>query len=257
MTLKLIPAVRAPRPARPDDAYAALRFRAVVDWVELKVVTVAPSNFMRQQLITQGIAADAVVVKPHFLPSDPGVGERREPIALFVGRLSAEKGIDTLLAAWSQRTPHCVLKIIGDGPLRARVEQAASIGSNIEFLGPQAPNEVFSWLRRARFLIVPSMCFESFGRVVIEAYAAGTPVIAARIGALTELVEENETGLLFDAGDATQLRDRINLLGTNEQLCRRLGAVARERYLRAYTVEHHVAAMSNIYQQARERRSAM
>jgi glycosyltransferase involved in cell wall biosynthesis len=152
----------------------------------------AISEFVRRKHIEGGLSPDQIIVKPHFTWQ----AERREgpgQYFLFLGRLSPEKGVGTLLDAWTQI--RAKLLIVGDGP---EAERLRAIGpSNVEFRGTVEPDEVQALLRHARALVVPSTWHEGAGRVVIEAYAAGVPVLASRVGALPETVEDGVTGLLL------------------------------------------------------------
>jgi glycosyltransferase involved in cell wall biosynthesis len=157
---------------------------------------IAISEFVRRKHIEGGLSPDRIIVKPHFAWR---VKRREGPgtYFLFLGRLSAEKGVDTLLHAWKQT--QAKLLVVGDGPERGRLRALAPAG--VEFRGTVEPDEVSALLRHARALVVPSRWYEGAGRVVLEAYAAGVPVLASRIGALPEVVEDGVTGLLLPPAD--------------------------------------------------------
>src|SRR5207253_481877 len=142
----------------------------------------------------------------------PGAGAGQGGYAIFVGRLSPEKGIETLLSAWQRIAAVLPLKIVGDGPLAEQVRTAAARDPRIEWLGRRTPDEVLDLIGDASCLVMPSIWYETFGRTIIEAYAKGTPVVASRIGALAELVEDGRTGLLFTPGDAADLAVRVQSL---------------------------------------------
>src|SRR6185437_8198000 len=126
--------------------------------------------------------------------------------ALFVGRLSSEKGIGTLLDAWAFSNCVLPLKIVGDGPDSARVVAAAANSPKIEYVGRKSPQEMIELMREAEFLVFPSECYENMPRTIIEAFAVGTPVLASKIGAGLGMVEPDKTGFHFNAGDAGDLR---------------------------------------------------
>jgi glycosyltransferase involved in cell wall biosynthesis len=156
----------------------------------------AISEFVRRKHIEGGLSPDRIIVKPHFAWR----AKRREgpgTYFLFLGRLSAEKGVDALLHAWKQI--QAKLLVVGDGPEAGRLRALAPAG--VEFRGTVDPDEVSALLRHARALVVPSTWYEGAGRVVLEAYAAGVPVLASRIGALPEVVEDGVTGLLLPPAD--------------------------------------------------------
>jgi glycosyltransferase involved in cell wall biosynthesis len=168
---------------------------------------IAISEFVRRKHIEGGLSPDLIIVKPHFAWRV----KRREGAGtyfLFLGRLSAEKGVDTLLRAWRQI--QAKLLIVGDGPEGGRLRSIAP--SNAEFRGAVEPDEVPRLLRHARALLVPSTHHEGAGKVVLEAYAAGVPVLASRVGALPESVRDCVTGLLLPPSDTnawTQAAQRL------------------------------------------------
>ncbi|MDH3644555.1 MAG: glycosyltransferase, partial [Gammaproteobacteria bacterium] len=136
---------------------------------------VAPSQFLKQKLVEGGFPEDAISVKPHFVAHDPGTGAGSGNYALYVGRLSPEKGVQCLLDAWALLPDQLELKFLGDGPLADTVAAAASANARIEWLGHQPAATVHTMMKEAKFLIVPSIWYEPFGLCVIESFANGTP----------------------------------------------------------------------------------
>src|SRR5690606_4560626 len=126
-------------------------------------------------------------IVPNFLPED---------YYIFVGRLSTEKGVDVLLSSFINSNRKIL--IIGEGPLKEVVISALQDNPNIQYLGKKGLNETYKLISEAKALIQPSKCHESFGRTIIEAFAHGTPVLAARLGGMTELINEGENGFLFN-----------------------------------------------------------
>jgi glycosyltransferase involved in cell wall biosynthesis len=124
------------------------------------------------------------------LPRRTGAGE----YFLFLGRLSPEKGLDRLVSVWGDVPARLV--VVGDGPELGRLRAAAS--GAVEFHGAVAPEQVPGYLEKARALVLPSICYEGAPRTVVEAFAAGVPVIANRKGALPTIVQDGATGLLVD-----------------------------------------------------------
>ena len=142
----------------------------------------------RAKFIAHGLAAERIVVRGNSLPYDPGAGAGAGGYALYAGRLTAEKGVSTLVRAW-KALPDIPLRIAGDGELRATLEREAA-GLPIEFLGRIPAERVIEQMQGADMLVVPSECYEGFPRVVVEAFATGTPIVAADLGGLRELVDE-------------------------------------------------------------------
>lgn len=212
---------------------------------------IAISEFVKHKYVEAGFDPEQIVVKPNVVAPDPGVGAGRGGFALFVGRLTEEKGVRTLLKAW-QKPGLLPLRIVGDGPLEGEVEAAAR-GPGIEFLGRRTLAQTHELMGEASVVIVPSEWYEPFGRVVVEAYAKGTPVIAAASGGMTELIEPGRTGALFRPGDADDLADKVKwLLGQGSGLTE-LRRRARAAYLQSYTPERNHAQLMDIYENALSR----
>ena len=186
-----------------------------------------------------------LTVKPNFT-TDLGEGAaEREDYFLFVGRLSPEKGIETLLKA-NKQFPF-KLRIIGDGPLREAVEAHAATHPNVTYLGYQKRPRVEEELKRARALIFPSEWPEMFGMSIIEAFSTATPVIASNMGGAAHLVQHNYNGLLYTPGQPTALMHQVQQLSTDKALAAELGRCARETYLQQYTAEVNYQLLLDIY----------
>lgn len=191
---------------------------------------------------------EQLVVKPNFT-ADLGLGDReREDYFLYVGRLSPEKGLETLLKAHA-RHPF-KLKIIGDGPLRSMVEAHAAKHPSLKYLGYQKRDQVIEELKSAKSLIFPSEWPEMFGMSIIEAFSTGTPVIASKIGGGEYLVQHQRNGLHYTPGDAQALVKQVELLQQLPDLARTLGQNARKSYEHNYTPEANYAMLLQIYEQA-------
>jgi len=219
-------------------------------WLDVVDLYVALTEFARQKFIEGGLPADKIVVKPNFVHPDPGLSLHSSDYMLFVGRLSQEKGISTLLQAWEQGQGRGKLRIVGQGPLQEEVQAAADRLPNVEFLGQRRVEEVYDLMAEAQALILPSEWYETFGRVAVEAFAKGTPVIAARIGAVAELVDEGRTGLLFTPGDARDLRAKIDWALTQPHSMQMMGEEARREYEAKYTAARNYDQLIAIYEQA-------
>ena len=206
---------------------------------------IALSNFSREMFIENGFPADRVFVKPNFLDVDPGYLESSEEYGLFVGALRDYKGIKTLVKAWNSLETQHTLKIIGDGPLRGYIEKPSN--NSIELLGSKTLRETMDYMKKARFVIVPSECYETFSRVSMESLACGVPVIASDIGALREMVEHEYTGLLFRAGDSNDLAEKINRLFSDKDLVKELKRNARNRYKERYTLAANYKMLMDVY----------
>jgi glycosyltransferase involved in cell wall biosynthesis len=208
---------------------------------------IALTEFARQKFLEAGFPSEKVAVKPNFIHRDPGFGDGRGGYALFVGRLSAEKGIATLLAAWSLLGRPVPLKIVGDGPLRAEVERTSKKSIDVEYLGSKNPEDVSILMSGAAFLVFPSNCYETFGRVAMEAFASGTPVLAANIGAIGEITDNGRTGLHFSPGDPSDLAAKVDWLLSHPEELAHMRKKARREYEFKYTAERNYEMLMGIY----------
>jgi len=209
---------------------------------------IALSDFSRQRLRDAGFAHDRIVVLPNTAPSiddavDPACGE----YAAFAGRLSAEKGIDTLLAA-AASLDEIPVRIAGSGPLADELE--SRVVMNAIPTGYLEGEGLRKFYRRARFLVMPSTTYEMCPMVILEAMSHGLPVIASRLGGQAELVEHGVTGLLFRVGDARDLADKMRQLWNDPQLCRRLGAASRRKVQREHNENLYFRRLLGVYREA-------
>jgi len=198
---------------------------------------VALTEFCRDKFIEGGLPAELISIKPNFVDPDPGASADPGQYALYVGRLSREKGLDTLLAAWARLGPGHPLKIVGDGPLAEEVARAAAGSPDVECLGPRTSAEVRELLQGAKFLVFPSRVFENFPRIIVEAFATGVPVIASRHGSMSLIVEDGATGLHFVPGDAADLGAKVAWAWAHAVEIDAMRHRAREEYLMHYTAD--------------------
>jgi glycosyltransferase involved in cell wall biosynthesis len=206
---------------------------------------IALSAFSRERFIAGGLPAQRLRIKPNFVASSvPPRWDARHG-GLYVGRLSDEKGIGTLLAALRHggRTP---IEVIGAGPWEAEVATALGDG----YLGFRSRDDIMQKMRSAAFLVVPSMCLEQLPTTILEAFASGLPVIASRLGALANIVEEGVTGLLFNAGDAADLAAKIAWAGAHGDEMKMMGRAARAEYEAKYTPSINYQMLVDIYEDA-------
>ncbi len=253
---------RAPLPAVAHACYRGSRAQTAVlagklllhrglgTWRSKVDRFIALSEFSRTKFIAAGLAADRVAVKPNFVAAPaPAAGERSG--FLFVGRLSPEKGIEVLAGALAGSLGEPV-RVAGSG----ECESALKGLSRVSLLGHLPEPRVLDEMRRVRALLVPSICYETFGRVVVEAYACGLPVIASRIGSLAELVEHGVTGLLFNPGDAADLARAMQWAEAHPASLAEMGRRARLRFEARYTPEVNHAQLLAIYGAAIAQRQA-
>lgn len=208
---------------------------------------VALSHFSAAKFIAGGIPRDKIVVKPNFLTSNPTPGTGDGGYALFVGRLTPEKGIETLLQAWESLNGKIPLRIVGDGPLAEVVAKRASQTPGIEWLGRRNGVEVLDLMRGARCLVMPSEWYECCPKTLIETLAVGTPGIVSRLGAMAEMIDHRRTGLHFEPGNAQSLVEQVTRLAIDDNLASQLRRNARAEYLARYTAEANYEMLMAIY----------
>ena len=225
--------------------------RAMNTWTKMVDLYICLTEFAKQKFIQAGIPAEKIVVKPNFVSPEPTVGCGKGGYALFVGRLSVEKGLDTLLAAWEQLGEQIPLKIVGDGPLAPDVLEATKRFPQIEWLGRRPMSEVHDLMGEAMFLVFPSKWYETFGRVAIEAFAKGTPVIAANIGAIAEIVAPGKTGLHFEPGVPEELANKVKWLLRNPEKMAQMRESARLEFEAKYTPKKNYQQLIEIYTKAK------
>jgi exopolysaccharide biosynthesis WecB/TagA/CpsF family protein len=210
------------------------------------------TEFARDKFVQNGLPADKIAVKANFTQSS-GEEAPKKAFFLYVGRLSREKGADTLIDNWRDMDPSKQLIVIGDGPDELRLRRQARHMPNIVFLGNQDSSVVMQHMREARFLIVPSICYEGFPMTVIEAYSVGTPVLCNCIGSLAEIVEDGVTGFHYEVGDRTQLPAVIRKAeeeGVYELLQRNVRFVYRTRYDKTLNASRLVQIYEQLLQPA-------
>jgi glycosyltransferase involved in cell wall biosynthesis len=206
---------------------------------------IALTEFGRSKFIAGGLPGKRISIKPNFVDPPIPEKERERSGALFVGRLSSEKGTAVLARAAAQN-PTLVIGVIGSGPQQSSLKDSPGL----RLLGWQVPKMIYAKMREAAYLVIPSICHESFPRTIVEAFAHGLPVMASRLGALAEIVEDGRTGLLFEAGNAEDLARKISWAEANRAAMREMGANARREYEEKYTPAVNYRQLITIYAEA-------
>jgi len=212
---------------------------------------ICPSKFLLDKHAAGGVSPEKLIYLPNAVDVS-AFTPRFEcgSYALFVGRLSREKGVKTLLAAMEGLD--VPLKIVGDGPLRGELEaRAQSRGMDgVEFMGYRSGDELAELFRQAAFLVFPSEWYENAPMTILEAYGYGKAVLGADIGGIPEMIVDGETGLLFPPADAEALREKIAYLWSNRARVEEMGRNARQRVEREYNSELHYERLLGIYEKA-------
>ena len=209
------------------------------------------TKFAREKFVQAGFPSHKMVVKPNFVAVRRYQSKQLGNYALFVGRLSAEKGIETLLRAWRD-LPLIPLKIIGDGPLLDNVTSMST--KSVEVLGRKSHHDTLSVLSRALFLVLPSEWYEGFPMVIAEAFACGAPIVTSRLGAMAEIIDDGQTGLLFEPGNARDLASKVRWLFEHPEKAEEMGRNVRKEYEEKYTPELNYKMLLKIYKMAIEDR---
>jgi glycosyltransferase involved in cell wall biosynthesis len=211
-------------------------------------IFIALTEFSKNLLIAAGIDDNRIVVIPNCVPlPDSPAHPSNGKYAAYVGRISSEKGIDTLLSVLAQ-LPDLLVQLAGNGPDLPKLRVGAP--ENTNFLGPLDYLHLSNFYRKARFVIVPSLWFEGCPMVLMEAMSYGLPVIASKIGGLPEIVEDGVTGLLFEPGNSEDLANKMKLLWHNPSLCNKMGQAGREKAIREYSEDAYYKRLMKVYEEA-------
>lgn len=245
---------RGSRIATIPLAISVALHRAIGTWTDQVDAFICLTDFQRDIMIRAGLPPEKVYVKPNFVPGKPRVVDwkERRPCVVFAGRLTEEKGVVTLIQAWrawGENAPE--LRLVGDGHLRPKLEQMAA-GLPIRFLGQLSPDQAKSELAHAYLQILPSELYETFGLVVIEAFACGTPAAVSNIGPLPSIVTLRKNGVVFQAGDPHSLLKEVRTAWDAPGLLMNLGHGARAEFESKYTETVNFNILMNIYRHAIE-----
>lgn len=206
---------------------------------------IALNTFARDKYVEGGLPANLFRIKPNFVESAivPTWNDRRG--GMYVGRLSSEKGLEVLAEA-VRLSEGSEVDVIGSGPLEALARDA--FGER--YLGYRPLDEIMQRMGTARFLVLPSICYENSPRTIVEAFASGLPVIATRLGALADIVEDGVTGLLFNPGDGADLAAKMAWASGHPEEMARMGKAARAEYEAKYTPQRNYQLLMDIYEDA-------
>lgn len=205
--------------------------------------------FQRGRLIAEGFPAERMVVVPNmaeYVDGSADAAARGEYVG-YVGRVSPEKGVDTLVAA-ARRLKGIPFRAAGSVARMPSLPATAT--DNLAFVGHLQKAQLDSFHHGSRLLLVPSVCYEGFPSVIVEAMVRSKPIIASRIGGLPEIVDDGVTGLLFEPGNAEDLAEKIRYLWDRPDLCRQMGQAGREKVLRGYSPQRYYERLMGVYERA-------
>ncbi len=211
---------------------------------------IALTEFGRELFIRHGLPGDRIFVKPNFVDPVPELGSGSGDYALFVGRLSPEKGIELMLKAWRSEAIQLPLRIVGDGPFLDRVKSEAASNPLIQLTGHLSRAEVQTQMQQARFLVLPSLWYEGLPRTIVEAFAVGTPVIASDVGPLTQLVRPDGGGMTFRLGRVEALTAAVQKLSASPEIARAMRPLARAEFENHYSADENYRSLMTAYANA-------
>ncbi len=243
------------RGSRAATAVAAAMLavhRGMRTWQTRVAVYIALSEFARRKFVECGLPAERIVVKPNFVADDLAEAKQAGNYALFVGRLSEEKGPQLLPEAWRRLQSKIPLRIAGSGPLQETLSREVARCSldQIELTGPRSSEEIRVLMNSARFLVFPSVWYEGFPMTIAEAFASGLPVVASRLGSMAEIVQDGVTGLQFEPGNAADLAAKVQWAWDHPEEVARMGRAARAEYEAKYRPSANYDMLMDIYRQA-------
>ncbi|MDD4607463.1 MAG: glycosyltransferase family 4 protein [Patescibacteria group bacterium] len=211
----------------------------------------APSQFMRDKVIDWGIDKNKVVKLNNFIQAENFIGSlKNQNYIVYFGRLSQEKGIETLIQAMAKIKTNIKLKIVGGGPLENKLKAQVidlKLQNKIEFTGPKYGQDLYDLIGQAQFVVVPSEWYENFPYTILESFCLGKPVVGAEIGGIPELVKNQQTGLLFESGNDQSLSQKIDYLIQNPVQIQKMNVQARELVERELSPQKHYQYLIEIY----------
>lgn len=211
---------------------------------------IVPTAFMKAKLARGGVPAEKIHVKPNWHDPDPGMRTQKGEYCFYVGRLSEEKGIRTTLEAWARHKDLPPLVIAGDGPLKEEVvtRLGSMSGSPATYLGRVSHDEVIERMKQSLCYLLPSEWYEAFPHTILEAYACGVPIVASRIGTLTDVIEDGRTGALYTSGDPDALAEAVRRVASNPATAAQMARQAREAFVEEYSAEPAYQNLLAIYE---------
>lgn len=207
---------------------------------------IAPSRFLAK-VVSLRIPSEKIRILHNGVKIDEFKSNYSdEGYILYFGRISKEKGVETLLKAHEGMVDSLPLKIVGTGP---QEEGLRSSYPAADFIGYKSGKELNDLLVNAGFVVVPSECYENCSMVVLEAMAMGKPVIGSKIGGIPEQIEDGKTGFLFEMGDMLELKNKMSLLISDRKLRENMGRAARQKLEREYSLAEHCKGLMTIYEE--------
>ena len=219
-------------------------------WHKMPDAVIALTEFARQKMIASDVPQEKIFVKPNYV-DDPLLQREQRPqgdYAIFLGRLSKEKGVDVLIDAW--KAVDYPLVVVGGGPMEEQLKKNAP--GNVTFVGEKSHEESMDFLLNSAFMVFPSVWYEGFGLTLIESLACQRPVIASDLGFRSEIIRHDKTGYLYDAYSHDDLAAKARQMISDREACQKMGENGRQLYLEKYTPEKNYPTLMSIYEKAIE-----
>lgn len=233
-------------------AFTEMVHRRRGTWVNAVDAYIALTEFGKKKFIECGLPEGKINLKPNFASDVPSQVWPVKNYAGFVGRISHEKGVETLVNAVRHLGAiDFKFKIVGDGPLRNEINGISA--DRLEIMGKKDHDECMKILSGAAFAIMPAICYENFPLSIVEAFAYGKPVIASNLGAMASIIKDRETGLLFQPGNAEELASKMKWMIENPDECVRMGKNARMEFEAKFTAGKNYEILMEIYQETIDR----
>lgn len=211
---------------------------------------ITPSEFLRKKLIENGFEERKIICIPTFTASKSEIGEQKiGSYGLYFGRITEEKGVDTVVKAY-EMMPNREVKIMGDDTTEEAVRLKNYIKQknikNIEFVGFKSGEELEKIIKDARFVLIPSIWYDNLPNTALEAFQYSKPVIASNIGSLPELVIDGVNGYLFEASNVKELRHKVTLLD-DDAVVQKMGIASRKRLEDHFSPSTHYKNLVKVF----------
>lgn len=220
-------------------------------------VFITPSMFLKKKLIANGFEEKRITCIPTFTLSKAKTNEVNVgKYALYFGRITEEKGVETVIKAY-EKLPGYEVKIMGDDTTEEAVRLKQYVFDhgmkNVEFLGFKGGTELEEIIKGARFTLIPSIWYDNLPNTALESFQYSKPVIASNIGSLPELVVDGVNGYLFEAGNIEQLAEKIQLLD-NDVLVEKMGTNSYRRLEECFSPEAHYKTLMSVFMELKDKR---
>ena len=232
-----------------------LRIHRSVGSYEPIDILVCPSKFMMDKMSQANVFPERLVHLNHFVDvSGIAAADRPGAGVIFAGRLSSEKGVDTLINALAELGGGVELSVVGEGPERGVLEglSASAAPGRVKFHGRVAATELHEMIRRASVVVVPSRWYENQPMVILEAFACARPVIGSELGGIPELIVENATGTIVPPNDPQALAEAIQPYVDDSSRAHAMGLAARQGAVADFSSAAHLSELERIYARAGE-----